>query len=374
MKILKIKLYNSVVFVFLRYMLKKQSKSEFSINPYLSVKGDNILLIWNRWYRNLGDELILLWNIKLLLKQWKKITIACYNPEWLRKFFVQFIDVNQISFIPELPKWFRSFFNYVFRYGMKWFTRFWKWDTIILWGGEILTEENPWAYWYWRMSIWPFLWKKRFQYLFKRKNKSDLYIMWWVQIPKNSKKKKQLLSLLKYTTSCYLRDFDAVNEIKPYMKGCEFFMDTSYFAYEWDKVSLNDENNIDKPYVVVNLNKNAESFFDDLVQDIKSYSKKWYRVYYVSVAKGNNIYYDDLQYAQCLEKELWEDVDFALLDWESDFDNFAKILKWAKKVFSSRLHLYLIASFLWCDTKVYPYQRKILKMKNVIEKFFDSSM
>ena len=37
--------------------------------------------------------------------------------------------------------------------------------------------------------------------------------MWWVQIPKNEKKKKQLLSLLKYTTACYLRDFDAVDEI-----------------------------------------------------------------------------------------------------------------------------------------------------------------
>ena len=51
-------------------------------------------------------------------------------------------------------------------------------------------------------------------------------------------------------------------------------MDTSYFAYEWKKVSLDDENDIEKPYVVVNLNKNAENFFDELVQDIKSYSKK----------------------------------------------------------------------------------------------------
>jgi hypothetical protein len=87
----------------------------------------------------------------------------------------------------------------------------------------------------------------------------------------------------------------------------------------------------------------------------------------VPVAKGNNVYYQDLQYSQRLEKALWENVDFALLDWESDFDNFAKVLKWAEKVFSSRLHLYLIASFLECDTKVYPYQRKILKMQKVID-------
>ena len=125
-----------------------------------------------------------------------------------------------------------------------------------------------------------------------------------MQIPKNDKKKKQLLSLLKHTTACYLRDFDAVEEIKPYVKNCEFFMDTSYFAYDWDNVSLNNEKKIEKPYVIVNLNKNAEKFFDELVQDIKSYSQKGYRIYYVPVAKGNNIYYQDLQYSQRLEKAL----------------------------------------------------------------------
>jgi len=125
-----------------------------------------------------------------------------------------------------------------------------------------------------------------------------------VQIPKNSKKKGQLLSLLKYTTACYLRDFDAVKEIKPYVKKCEFFMDTSYFAYEWDNVSLRGKKKIEKPYVVVNLNKNAEKFFDELVQDIKSCSQKDYRIYYVPVAKGNNVYYQDLQYSQRLQKAL----------------------------------------------------------------------
>ena len=341
--------------------------SKYVINSKLEVKGKDILIVWNRWYRNLWDELILLWTVKLLLQQNKKVTIVCYDPEWLRGFFVQFIDVRKVSFIPELPKWIRSLFRYIFMYWLKWFIRFLWADTIILWWWEILTEENPWAYWYWRMSIRPFLWKKKLENLFKERNKSDLYIMWWVQIPKNSKKKRQLLSLLKYTTACYLRDFDAVDEIATHIQNCEFFMDTSYFAYEWDKVSLSNEKKIEKSYVVVNLNKNAEKFFDEFVQDIKSYSQRGYRIYYVPVAKGNNVYYQDLQYSQRFEKALWENVDVALLDWEPDFDSFAKVLKWAKKVFSSRLHLYLIASFLGCDTKVYPYQRKILKMQKVIK-------
>ena len=81
-------------------------------------------------------------------------------------------------------------------------------------------------------------------------------------------------------------------------------MDTSYFAYDWDEVFVSEEKKIEKLYVVVNLNKNAEKFFDELVQDIKSYSQKGYRIYYVPVAKGNNVYYQDLQYSQRLEKEL----------------------------------------------------------------------
>ena len=357
-----------MLFVFWYSMLEPKNKIKNLNSSTLNVSGDSFLLVGNRWYKNLWDELILLWNVKLLLEQWKKIVIACYDPQWLRSFFTQFIDVGKVSFIHELPKGFHSLFDYIFRYWMRWFFEFLKCDTIILWWGEILTEENPWAYWYRRMSIWPFLRKKWFENLFNKKSKSNLYIMWWVQIPNNSNKKKKLLSLLDDTTACYLRDFEAVDEIKPYVKKCEFFMDTSYFAYEWKNVSLVSEKNIEKRYIVVNLNKNAEKFFDELVEDIKSYSKKWYRIYYVPIAKWNNIYYQDLQYSQRLEKALWENVDFALLDWESDFDKFVKVLKWSKKVFSSRLHLYLIASFLWCDTKVYPYQRKILKMQKVIYK------
>ena len=73
-----------------------KSKSDFGVDSSLDVKWNSFLLVWNWWYRNLWDELILLWNIKLLLDQWKKITIACYDPEWLRNFFSQFVDVSKV--------------------------------------------------------------------------------------------------------------------------------------------------------------------------------------------------------------------------------------------------------------------------------------
>jgi exopolysaccharide biosynthesis predicted pyruvyltransferase EpsI len=56
-----------------------------------------------------------------------------------------------------------------------------------------------------------------------------------------------------------------------------------------------------------------------------------------------------------------------LLRREADFKHFADKVANAEIVISTRLHLFLIASFLKVKTKVYPYQRKILKMQKVIE-------
>jgi hypothetical protein len=36
-------------------------------------------------------------------------------------------------------------------------------------------------------------------------------------------------------------------------------------------------------------------------------------------------------------------------------------------VITPRLHLFLVSSYLWVPIKVYPYQKKILKMKKTLE-------
>ena len=76
------------------------------------------------------------------------------------------------------------------------------------------------------------------------------------------------------------------------LKNTIYLINTGDESYDF---SLDGEKEIEKQYVIVNLNKNAEKFFDELVDDIKTYSKKGYCIYYVPVAKGNNIYYQDLQ-------------------------------------------------------------------------------
>lgn len=86
------------------------------------------------------------------------------------------------------------------------------------------------------------------------------------------------------------------------------------------------------------------------------------------VAKGNGEQYDDLRYARRIQRgtEI-KDQQFTILDREDDFKGFVETLAGANMVISSRLHLFLIASFMDIETKVYPYQKKILKMQKMIQ-------
>jgi hypothetical protein len=52
----------------------------------------------------MGDELILLGTIKLLQAQGKKILISAYDPTWLKGFFSQFENMEDITYISEFPK------------------------------------------------------------------------------------------------------------------------------------------------------------------------------------------------------------------------------------------------------------------------------
>jgi len=88
---------------------------------------------------------------------------------------------------------------------------------------------------------------------------------------------------------------------------------------------------------------------------------------YVPVAKGKNSHYSDIEYARKIQKgtEI-KDQRFTILDREDDFKYFVKMVSQAHMVISSRLHLFLIANFIGIPTKVYPYQKKILKMQETL--------
>jgi polysaccharide pyruvyl transferase WcaK-like protein len=200
--------------------------------------------------------------------------------------------------------------------------------------------------------------------------------MWGIQIPKKIYNRLLFKKILKTTKRIFARDLETVNEIKSYgYDNVEFFMDTSFFAYPRKKIQ---NSNLPagrqgfkiqnwKKYIVVNLNKNAEKFLKELIEDVKHRYKKGYEILYVPIAKGNKYHYQDQKYANKIQQ--WAEIKdqrFTILDREENIDEFIKILAWASIVISSRLHLFLIASFLWLETKVYPYQKKIIKMQETI--------
>ncbi len=324
----------------------------------LNIPEKRILIIGNRSYRNLGDELILAWTIKLLQETNKKITIAAYDPEWLKTFLHQLVDTSKITFITEIPKGIRSRRRYLITGKFRERKLRKKVDAVIIGWGEIITEENKHSYRYRLASLLPCFRKPR-------------YLMGGIQRPKKYFNRFLFTLLLKRTKYIFARDIDTVQEMKAHgFKNAEFFMDTSYFAYPRKKVKGKKIENYNK-YIVINLNRNAEKFLPNIIDDVKRIYNQGYEVKYVPVAKGNGEQYNDIRYAHKIQKAAEiKDQQFTILDRENDFNGFIKTLASASMVISSRLHLFLISSFLWIETKVYPYQKKILKMQKMLDSGF----
>lgn len=331
-------------------MEKEQKKSDLLNPKSFNIEWNKVLLVWFWWFKNMWDELILLWNIKLLQQLWKKIFVVSQDNKRLKEFLSKEIDCSDITFLDELPRWFRSTFRYIKKNGFSQIKDFWNIDTVILWWGEILTEESPHSYYYWFWSIWPSLILRR-----------NLYIMWGVQVPKKKINKILFNWILKRTNKIYCRDFEWVSELKKYwFNNAEFFMDTSYFVRDNRKKYLIKN---DKKYIIININKNGKQFMDDLKKEIKVYLDKWYECYFVPVCDGWTD--DDNRFFPEIKKEF---QSIEILKWNDNFDKFLQFLWWADIVISARLHLYLISEYIWLKTKVFPYQKKINKMQEVIKK------
>ena len=341
----------------------------------LDIKWDKILLVGNRGHKNMGDEIILIGLIKLLLKQWKEIYVATTNKIWLEKFHRQFLDTKNITYIMELPKGFRSLGRFIKNF--KDIKHYFTTDTVIVGGGEILTEETSYCRIYWFMSIWISLiaWKK-------------LYLMGGIQIPKKIGNKLLYKLFTKKSEHIYARDYDTVRELQADgVKNVSFFMDTSFFLkdnlcnniinskkenncnYKWNIKNL--EWKIDswnklmkdkkKKFVVINLNRKGEQYYDNLVKKTKKYIQDGYIIYYVPICKSPSD--DDMRFYKKLYKLF---PNMKLLDWETDFRWFINKLSFASDVITPRLHLFLVSSYLSIDMEVFEYQRKILKMKKVL--------
>lgn len=352
-----------------------------AISTHLNIQWKTVIIIGNRAYRNMWDELILLWTVKLLLRDGKNIIISCLDPLWLKHFFKQFLtekEILSITFIHELPKGFRSFFRWIKKGWIRELKYFWTTDSVILGGWEIFTAENPSAYRGYR-ALWmrPFLFKK-ILWDFLGNSTKFLYLMWGIQVPDSKVQQIHLNFWLKNSDHLYLRDFQTIEEVENFInshsewneeslsKKIDFCMDTSYFAYPWNEVLITEGREVSpEKYIVVNICD--QNFVSDVANDIKPYLDQGYKIYYIPVYRSHKGIPSDLHFKHILEEKLNAKHPFEILDWIDDFQRFVSVLKGAETVFCTRLHLFLVASYLQVTTKVYPYQRKIIKMQKVLE-------
>ena len=327
------------------------------------------------------DEIILVWNMQLLLKEWKKVYIACSDKKWLKNFHKQFFynlqenenwffdkDTKEqvITYVYELPKGFRSLIRLL--KNIKDFKKMFEVDSILVWWWEILTEETPYSYLYWFLSTWILL-------PFKK-----LYLSWWIQVPKKIWNKILFKILTKKAEKIYVRDYDLIENWKlkienvklkkqsqQYFHKIEFFPDTSFFAilnnedykldldnYRWVRETEK------KDYIIVNINKKAEQFYDKIYDIVEENYRNDKDIYFAWICKSPAD--DDIVYYHKLKKDFpW----IKLLDWE-DFYLFLDVLAKAEKVYTTRLHLFLVSYYLWLEVVPFVYQKKVEKMKQVL--------
>ena len=155
----------------------------------------------------MGDELILLWTIRLLQKQWKEVVVSAYDVKRLKSFFSQFTDLKPITYLHEFPKWIRSFFRYFFTKIRRELKVYKSVDSVIIWWGEILTEESPNSYRYWLVWLLPF---------FPKLDKINIYLMWGIQIPEKKFNIWLFDYLLSKVKAIYARDNESVEALTQY--------------------------------------------------------------------------------------------------------------------------------------------------------------
>lgn len=188
-----------------------------------------------------------------------------------------------------------------------------------------------------------------------------------IQIPQRKINRWFFDRLLRHTDEIFARDEESVQKLQAYgYLPAKFFMDTSFFAYPRADFRGSKKEKI----ALINLNHNGAHFFEQLIQDCRDLLQQGFELYYVPVSKGSQTAYNDHHYQSLLEQSLG--ISLKTLDRETDFSAFVDQLARAEQVITARLHLYLIASFVGTMVKVYPYQKKILKMQAEIKKLANS--
>jgi polysaccharide pyruvyl transferase WcaK-like protein len=346
-------------------------ESKLAISHSLPIKWKRICTIGNWGHHNFGDELILIGLLHLLLidKKNNKLFISGGDIPFLKEFHSHFFDPENLKsfhYIQEIPHGFRSSRRFL-KTSIVDLKRYLSCDTFIIWGGELFTEETPGSYLYRAWSLLPYFFRKLFFW------NTQLYIMGGIQAPKK-RYNKLILKLLIYNAKyCFARDEESVQVAQQFgSHNTSWFIDTSYFVpmktQDWF-VSLSEYGNLLKKskssaYCIINTNPLSQQRTEDLSDIVRQQLSQWLQLYFLPAFFTTNPQQDDMQ---CYDKLKVLYPSLQLLD-RRKRDKFIEIFTKANKIYCSRLHVFLVAAFLWLHVEPYPYQKKINKNISILKK------
>lgn len=297
-------------------------------------------LSWYYWYKNFGDELLLLGLIRYVVQNFsdcEEIYIVSWDVQWWEKWLSDnkkhFQDLEILPKIrvvlttPRVPS---------------------NSNILVLWWWEVLTDERPFPYNSWR----------NLKYLPRFLQKKVIFV-WWIWAPKKLFSRSLYSFLLDRSLLVITREQSSFDVTSQFAEQVKLHRD---FAYDiLDNMNISVENSIGtKPYILINLNHHIFKQQDLrwLIQEKVAPYLDTHDIYFFPAS----VWVDDADntlsgYVQSIFPQ-----QVQIFNWtEHSLSETLSFISWADFVLATRLHVLLVAQHYWVPLHPLVYQEKIQK-------------
>ncbi len=294
-----------------------------------------LYVVWYYWYKNIWDELLLLWLLSyyqnfldpkiIVIKSWDVLRLesrlakhsAIIQALWVTA------DIQVSLSIPLTP---------------------YKDSVLVIWWGEVITDARS----------FPYNWRNHFARYAPHILFWKTIITWWIWTIKKRWTSFLYRLLFSQLDQIIVREQYSYNIVKPFFDKVVLHRD-----YALDVLDVLDtivERGSDE-YIIINLNthiRNKETK-QKIVSAYKNHIINWERVYYIPWAMWDDD--DDVRIYHELNKEC---PDMILYDRTiKDLYEICKFVAWANKWYVTRLHIALLCKYFWVSIDTIVYQEKV---------------
>lgn len=311
----------------------------------------HLLIKWYYWYKNLGDELILFQLLNRAEDRFnpKKITIECWNKEWLEeriithKYFLIPWIIQKLEFTPK-P-------NLQEKIQICLWKNRWLYDLIILWWWEVIDESRSFLY----------RWRNHFFQYFRSIKHWRTALVWWIWTNKKFWTSFLQKFLVRNSVFSLIRDKSSFELVKKIIENnreklenkAEYIWDLTYSLLEETADIFKQEKITSKrnPYFLVNISPLCD--IQKSLKSIKEFSdshKNLQPIYIPCSDEDKSLYNNVLQILpNC---EIFDRT-------KSNISEILKLFYFSKAWIWARLHFLYILKFFKKEIKNLHYSHKI---------------